>query len=141
MQAPVAYLQFDGRCGEALTFYAETLGGEIVMLSKYSDAPPDTGMPPVPAHWIMHGRVQWPGGGMLMGSDGGMEPFTGVKGVSLSVDCDDVAAGEKVFAALAVGGRVKMPFQSTFWSPGFGMLVDRYGVSWMVNVEGEPPAS
>jgi PhnB protein len=140
MQSPAAYLQFDGRCAEALTFYAETLGGRVTMMSKYSDAPPGTGMPPVPEHWIMHGRVQWPGGGTLMGSDGGMEPFAGVKGVHLSVNCDDVAAGEKVFAALSVGGTVKMPFASMFWSPGFGMLVDRFGVPWMVNVEGPTPA-
>ena len=140
MQAPIAYLQFDGRCAEALAFYAEALGGKVLMLSKYSDAPPNTGMPPVPAHWIMHGRLQWPGGGMLMGSDGGMEPFTGVKGASLSVNCSDVAEGERTFLALAAGGTVKMPFSSTFWSPGFGMLVDRFGVPWMVNVDAPPPA-
>lgn len=140
MQAPTAYLQFDGNCGEALAFYAETLGGRVVMLSKYSDAPADTSMPPVPEHWIMHGRVEWPGGGLLMGSDGGMEPFAGIKGCSLSISCDDVAAGEKIFAALATGGTVKMPFASMFWSPGFGMLTDKFGVPWMVNVEGPPPA-
>jgi PhnB protein len=135
MQAPTPYLQFDGRCAEALAFYAETLGGQVLMMSKYSEAPPNPDMPPVPAHWVMHGRLQWPGGGMLMGSDGGMEPFLGVKGVSLSVNSSDVAEGEKVFQALAAGGTVKMPFSATFWSPGFGMLVDRFGVPWMVNVE------
>lgn len=140
MQAPTAYLQFDGRCAEALAFYAETLGGKVLMLSKYSDAPPNTGMPPAPAHWIMHGRLQWPGGGMLMGSDGGMEPYAGVKGISLSVNCSDVAEGERTFQALAVGGTVKMAFSTTFWSPGFGMLVDRFGVPWMVNVEAPSPA-
>ena len=140
MQAPTAYLQFDGHCAEALAFYAETLGGKVLMLSKYSDAPPSTGMPPVPAHWIMHGRLQWPGGGMLMGSDGGMEPYTGVKGISLSVNCSDVAEGQRAFNALAVGGTVKMAFTTTFWSPGFGMLVDRFGVPWMVNVDAPAPA-
>ena len=135
MPSPTAYLQFDGTCAEALTFYAETLGGKVLMMSKYSDAPPNESMPPVPAHWVMHGRLQWPGGGMLMGSDGGMEPFAGVKGVSLSVNCGDVAEGQRVFDALAAGGTVKMPFGVTFWSPGFGMLVDRFGVPWMVNVE------
>jgi len=140
MQAPTAYLQFDGRCAEALTFYAETLGGQVVMMSKYSEAPPSSNMPSVPEHWIMHGRLQWPGGGMLMGSDGGMEPFRGVKGVSLSANCADVAGGKKVFDALAAGGTVKMPFSAMFWSPGFGLLVDRFGVPWMVNVEHAPAA-
>jgi len=140
MQAPTAYLQFDGRCAEALAFYAETLGGTLGMMFKYSEAPPGTEMPPAPAHWIMHGRVQWPGGGMLMGSDGGMQPYSGIHGVCLSVTASDVAEGERTFQALAAGGKVQMPFAPTFWSPGFGMLVDRFGVPWMVNVEHQPPA-
>jgi PhnB protein len=140
MNSPTAYLQFDGRCAEALTFYGETLGGKVIMMSKYSEAPPNARMPPVPAHWVMHGRLQWPGGGMLMGSDGGMEPYSGIKGVSLSVNYPDVAQGERAFKALAAGGTVKMPFGPTFWSPGFGMLVDRFGVSWMVNVDAPVPA-
>jgi PhnB protein len=139
MQGPTAYLQFDGRCAEALAFYGETLGGKVAMMSKYGDAPAGAGMPHAPAHWVMHGRLQWPGGGMLMASDGGMEPYAGIKGVSLSVNCGDVAEGEKAFKALAVGGTVKMAFAATFWSPGFGMLVDRFGVPWMVNVDGPMP--
>jgi PhnB protein len=135
MESPTAYLQFDGRCAEALNFYAETLGGKVTMMNKYGEAPPNAGMPPVPEHWVMHGRIEWPGGGMLMGSDGGMEPFSGVKGVHLSVNCRDAAEGERAFTALSAGGTVKMPFRPTFWSPGFGMLVDRFGVPWLVNVD------
>lgn len=140
MPGPTAYLQFDGQCAEALTFYAEALGGKVVMMSKYSDAPPNPGMPAVPAHWIMHGRLQWPDGGMLMGSDGGMEPYAGIKGVSLTINCGDVTEGQRLFQALTAGGTVKMPFAPTFWSPGFGMLVDRFSVPWMVNVEAATPA-
>jgi PhnB protein len=140
MEAPTAYLQFDGCCAEALKFYAETLGGNVLMMSLYNEAPPNTDMPPVPAHWVMHGRLQWPGGGMLMGSDGGPQPYAGVHGASLSVNCSNVNEGERVFRTLAAGGSVKMPFATTFWSPGFGMLMDRYGVPWMVNVEAPPPA-
>ena len=138
MQGPSAYLQFDGRCAEALSFYAQTLGGRVLMMSKYSEAPANTDMPPVPAHWVMHGRLQWPDGGMLMGSDGGMQPYEGIKGVSLSVNCTDVAEGGEIFHALAIGGTIKMPFSATFWSPGFGMLVDQFGVPWMVNVDAMP---
>jgi PhnB protein len=67
-----------------------------------------------------------------------MEPFEGVKGVSLSVNCTEVAEGERLFKALAAGGSVKMPFAASFWSPGFGMLVDQFGVPWMVNVDQLP---
>lgn len=136
-----AYLQFDGRCAEALNFYAQALGGQVLMMSLYSDAPPNTGMPPVPAHWVMHGRIGFPDGGQLMGSDGGPTGFEGYKGISLSVNRSDVAAGEAVFKALAEGGEVRMPFQATFWSPGFGMLVDKFGVAWMVNVDAPAEAA
>lgn len=130
-----AYLQFDGRCAEALNFYAAALGGKVLMMSLYSEAPPDPRMSAVPAHWVMHGRLGFPGGGMLMGSDGGPSGFEGYKGVSLSVNRDNLADGEAVFKALSEGGEVRMPFSPTFWSPGFGMLVDKFGVPWMVNVE------
>ncbi len=133
--SPIAYLQFDGRCAEALNFYAQALGGKVLMMSLYSDAPPTEGVPPVPAHWVMHGRLGFPDGGLLMGSDGGPEPFQGYKGVTMSLNRSDVASGEAVFKALSEGGAVRMPFQSTFWSPGFGMLTDKFGVPWMVNVE------
>ncbi|MBB3192839.1 VOC family protein [Roseateles terrae] len=132
---PISYLQFDGRCAEALTFYAQALGGKVLMMALYSDAPSTVGVPTVPPHWVMHGRVGFPDGGMLMGSDGGPEPFQGYKGVSLSLSPKDLASGEAVFKALSEGGEVRMPFQSTFWSPGFGTLVDKFGVPWMVNVD------
>jgi PhnB protein len=67
-----------------------------------------------------------------------MEPFEGVKGVSLSINCADVSEGGRIFQLLAAGGIVKMPFSATFWSPGFGMLVDQFGVPWMVNVDAMP---
>lgn len=133
--SPITYLQFDGRCAEALNFYAQALGGQVLMMALYSEAPPTAGMPTVPAHWVMHGRVGFPDGGMLMGSDGGPEPFQGYKGVSLSVGPKDLASGEAVFNALSEGGEVRMPFQPTFWSPGFGTLVDKFGVPWMVNID------
>jgi PhnB protein len=136
--SPNAYLQFDGRCAEALAFYAEALGGRIEMMSKYSEAPPNAQMQPVPEHWIMHGRISWPNGGLLMGSDGGPTAFAGYQGFSLSVNCASVEQGRSAFERLAVGGQVRLPFGPTFWGPGFGMLVDRFGVGWMVNVD-QPP--
>ncbi|MBU6256997.1 MAG: VOC family protein, partial [Burkholderiales bacterium] len=138
MQGPTAYLRFEGDCEEALSFYCQALGAKVLMMSRYSEAPGHANMPPVPEHWIIHGRIQWPDGGLLMGSDGGPTPYTGVHGISLSLNCADRAEGERLFQALAAQGEVKMPFGSTFWSPGFGMLVDRFGVPWMVNVEAAP---
>ncbi|HLO93085.1 MAG TPA: VOC family protein [Burkholderiaceae bacterium] len=134
----IAYLSFDGRCDEALDFYAAALGGRKTMRSTYGEAPPAADMPPAPASWkdkIMHARIE-ARGLTLMGSDmpPGM-PFEGYKGFSLTVSAHDKAEGERLFKALSEGGQVTMPFSATFWSPGFGMLVDRFGVPWMVNTE------
>lgn len=134
----IAYLSFDGRCDEALDFYAAALGGRKTMRSTYGEAPPSPGMPPTPADWkgrIMHARIE-ARGLTLMGSDmpPGM-PFEGYKGFSLTVSVHDKAEGERLFQALSEGGRVTMPYGATFWSPGFGMLTDRFGVPWMVNCE------
>lgn len=134
----IAYLSFDGCCGAALDFYATALGGRVTMRSTYDEAPPAPECPPTPPEWkdrIMHARVE-ACGLALMGSDmpPGM-PFEGYKGFSLTVPARDKAEGERLFKALSEGGTVTMPFGATFWSPGFGMLVDRFGVSWMVNTE------
>jgi len=138
--SPTPYLRFEGQCSAALQFYAEVLGGQVTMMHLYSNAPPGTGMPPAPEGWVMHGRVVWPGGGMLMGSDGGMGPYTGVHGITLSAQGETVADGQRIFDALAQGGQVQMAFAPTFWALGFGALVDRFGVPWMVNVEAPMPA-
>ncbi|MGM9513633.1 VOC family protein [Roseateles sp. DB2] len=134
----IAYLSFDGRCDEALDFYAAALGGRKTMRSTYGEAPPAPECPPTPEEWkdrIMHARIE-ARGLTLMGSDmpPGM-PFEGYKGFSLTVPAQDAAEGERLFKALSAGGQVTMPFGATFWSPGFGMLTDRFGVPWMVNSE------
>jgi len=134
----IAYLSFDGRCDEALDFYAAALGGRKTMRSTYGEAPPAPECPPTPDEWkdrIMHARIEAQGL-TLMGSDmpPGM-PFEGYKGFSLTVSAHDTAEGERLFQALSAGGQVTMPYGATFWSPGFGMLTDRFGVPWMVNCE------
>ncbi len=134
----IAYLSFDGCCNAALDFYAACLGGRKTMRMSYADAPPAPDCPPAPEDWkdrTMHARME-ARGLTLMGSDmpPGM-PFEGYKGFSLSVSVHDTAEGERLFQALSEGGRVTMPYAATFWSPGFGMLVDRFGVPWMVNSE------
>ena len=94
---------------------------------------------PLEAHGrLMHASLQ-ARGHTLMASDGppGM-PFHGHHGFAVSVSAKDTAEGERLFNALAEGGRVTMPYQATFWTRGFGMLVDRFGVPWMVNCEQQP---
>jgi PhnB protein len=133
------YIFFHGRCDEAIAFYRETLGAQELMKMRFSDAPPDPERPVPPefADRIMHATLVIGKTHVLM-SDGDCSTGNTVHaGFSLSVTADDLASGEKYFAALSQGGQVTMPFGKTFWTPGFGMLVDRFGVPWMVNVLGK----
>ncbi|MCB1907526.1 MAG: VOC family protein [Rhodocyclaceae bacterium] len=130
-----AYLFFSGNCEEAIRFYGVALGAELEMLMRYEDSPepPPPGM--VPAGFenkVMHASIRV-GESVVMLSDdcSGQARFGGF---SLSLAATDVAEAEKLFAALADGGEVRMPLGPTFWSPAFGMLTDRFGVGWMVNV-------
>jgi PhnB protein len=134
-----AYVFFDGTCAEAMRFYERTLGGKMEMMMTHAEAPKVPNAPPSPpgaAERIMHARLSIDGGGTLMASDSMVgQPYGGMKGFSLSLGYPSVAEGKRVFDALAAGGQVTMPFAKTFWAEGFGMLVDRYGTPWMVNVE------
>jgi PhnB protein len=130
------YLYFNGRCEEALAFYREKLGAEVLFQMRFKDAPPEQPVSQNPEK-IMHATFRI-GGSELMASDGDCnESELGFKGFSLSIAADDVPSGEKLFNTLAEGGQVVMPWQKTFWSPGFGMLTDKFGVCWMVNVPQE----
>ena len=130
------YLFFDGRCEEAIEFYRKTLGAETVMLLRWKDCPEPAqpGMiPPGSENKIMHGRVKIGGSTVLM-SDGQCRGKPELQGFSLSVTVANNAEAERVFAALGDGGQVQMPLGKTFFSPAFGMLADKFGVSWMVYV-------
>jgi PhnB protein len=130
-----AYLNFDGRCREAFEFYQKVLGGEIVMMLTHADTPAAAHTAPEWQDKIMHARLIT-GDNVLMGSDAPGEYFDKPQGFSVSIVLGDVAEGEQIFNALAEGGSVGMPFDKTFWSAGFGMAVDRFGIPWMVNCEG-----
>lgn len=130
-----SYLFFDGCCEEAVDFYRSALGAELEMLMRYQDAPdpPAPGM--IPAGWggkVMHCSFKI-GQTQVMASDSRATDGGGYRGFSLSIATHDAARAAQVFKALAEGGQVAMPLGPTFWSPGFGMLTDRFGVSWMVN--------
>jgi PhnB protein len=131
------YLFFGGRCEEALEFYRKTLGAEIVMLSRFKDAPEPQGLPDCFDDKIMHASFRI-GETNLMASDGRCEGDQQFEGFSLSIVVPDEAEAERVFAALSDGGLVSMPLEKTFWAPKFGMLQDRFGVGWMVSVQHKP---
>jgi PhnB protein len=126
------YLFFGGRCEAALSFYQSTLGAELLFIQRFKDAPAQEseGAPP---DAVMHATLKI-GDSFIFASDGDGKPRA-FDGFSLSLSVKDVAEGERVFAALADGGQVTLPFAKTFWAEGFGMATDRFGVPWMVNVE------
>jgi PhnB protein len=129
------YLFFGGRCEEALEFYRTALGASVDFLMRYQDSPeplPPGQMPPGYEKKVMHATFRIHGN-ILMASDGCGEP-PNFAGFSLSLALPTESEAQKVFAALAAGGEAKMPLTKTFWSPCFGMLTDRFGLSWMISV-------
>jgi PhnB protein len=132
----IPYVNFNGRAEKAADFYRKALDAEVVMLMRFKDSP----MPPDPAmvapgsgDKVMHMSLRI-GEATLMGSDGRCTGAPEFKGFSLSLTVKDPAEAERRFAALADGGEVQMPLAETFFSPRFGMVADRFGVAWMVNV-------
>lgn len=133
----VTSLSFRGECREAFEFYAKVLGGEITAAMTYSDGPPDMPIGPECRDMLMHCWLQV-GDQAIMGSDAPPEfappPDQLKNGFDVTLHTDDVAEARRWYEALAEGGQPTMPFGETFWSAGFGMLTDRFGVPWMVNV-------
>jgi PhnB protein len=131
------YLNFDGRCEEAIEFYKKALGAEVTMLLRFKDYPGQPGDGCAPTHGsenkIMHCTMQI-GGSIVMASDCESKGKPAFQGISLSYSARDEAAANKVFNALADGGQVHVPLSKTFFSPSFGVVADRFGVSWMVVV-------
>jgi len=135
MQVQV-YLNFDGRCDEAVEFYRKTLGAEVQMLMRVKDSPepPQPGVLPAGSeNKVMHVAFRI-GETTVMASDGYNRGEPRFHGFSLSLSPADADAARRIFEALVDGGQVQMPLARTFWSPCFGMLTDRFGVGWMVNV-------
>jgi PhnB protein len=128
-----AYLFFEGRCDEALEFYRRALGAEVTMLMRFKESP-DPGMClPGAGEKVMHANLRI-GDTSVMVSDGRCEGPPSFQGFALSLAMTDEAEAARRFAAPSEGGKVLMPLSKTFWSPLFGMVADRFGVSWMINV-------
>ena len=130
------YLFFEGRCEEALAFYRGALGAEVTALMRFNespDPPPPGTVPPGSEDKVMHAAFRI-GDATVMASDGRCSGQPRFGGVSLSLSVPDEGTADRFFAALAEGGQVRMPLGKTFFSPRFGMVADRFGVSWMVIV-------
>ena len=130
------YLFLDGRCEEAIEFYRKALGAEVEMLMRFKDCPEPAqpGMvPPGSENKVMHSCLRI-GDTRVMASDGHCLGKPSFQGFSLSLTVPSAAEADRVFAALGNGGQVQMPLNKTFFSPRFGMVADRFGVSWMVIV-------
>lgn len=126
------YLSFDGTCEAAFTFYAGLFGGKLAALMRFGEMPGDQTPAPFRDR-VMHARLEL-AGHVLMGTDATPDcPHRAVQGSHVVVDLDTPEEAERVFAALAQGGRVEMPIQQTFWAQRYGIVVDRFGVPWMVN--------
>jgi PhnB protein len=128
------YLNFDGKCETAFKFYEQCLGGKIDGKMTYGESPMANEVPPDWHDKVMHIQMTV-GNQSLMGSDNMPEYFEEAKGTSILIYADSSAQAEQFFNALSENGTIKMPIQETFWAARFGMLVDQFGIPWMVNCD------
>ena len=128
------YLSFKGDCEAAFKHYEQYLGGQLGPIFRYGGSPMADQAPPDWADKIMHGSITI-GGQVLMGGDVAPERYQEPKGFSLSLQIPSIAEAERVFQDLSSDGMVLMPLEKTFWAARFGMLVDRFGIPWLVNCE------
>jgi PhnB protein len=129
------YLTFNGQCEAAFQFYEQCLGGKIAGMFTYAGTPGAEQVPPEWRHKIMHATLKV-GADVLMGCDAPPDRYKGSHGFSVNISVAQPAEAERVFAALSENGKVYMPIGQTFWAERFGMLVDQFGIPWMVNCEG-----
>ena len=132
-----SYLMFDGRAEEALEFYRKAIDAKLEMMLRFKDSPepmPPGYLPPGSENKVMHMGFRV-GDTLLMGSDGNCAGKGTFQGISLTLSVKTEAEADRRFAALSDGGQVQMPLAKTFFAPKFGVVVDRFGVSWMVIVD------
>lgn len=134
------YVFFDGRCEEALDFYKGALGAEVGMVMKFKEHPeaskPGT-IPPGSEEKVMHANFRV-GDTQIMASDGHCQGKPSFQGFSLTLNAADDAEADRLFKALGQGGQIQMPMTETFFASRFGMVADRFGISWMVLAEKRP---
>lgn len=128
------YLNFNGNCAEAMNFYAEVFGGEVTFIQTFGDSEMAADLPPALHGLIMHATLQI-GDRVIMGADDPWGKYEPPRGIHVQTGFPDFTEAERVFEALADCGEITMPFEKTFWTSGFGMLRDRFGIPWMVNCD------
>ena len=129
------YLSFNGQCEAAFKLYEQVLGGQLEAIFRYAGTPLEH---QVPTDWqdkVMHGSITV-GGQVLMGGDVAPDRYEAPTGFSLSIQIKDATEAERIFRELSQGGRAVMPLEKTFWAERFGMLIDRFGIPWLINCEG-----
>ena len=129
------YLSFKGECEAAFRFYAECLGGTLGAVFRYAGTPFADQVPADWHHKVMHTSLTV-GSLVLMGADVAPERYEEPKGFSLSIQLSQVAEAERMFGQLSMGGKVVTPLEKTFWAARFGVVVDRFGVTWLINCDG-----
>jgi PhnB protein len=134
------YLSFQGECEAAFKFYERCLGAQLGAIFRYGGTPLAD---QVPADWsdkVMHGNLAF-GDQVLMGGDVAPDRYEEPKGFSLSIHIKSTADAERIFHELARDGKVVVPLDKTFWAARFGMVVDRFGIPWLINCEAsdQPP--
>ena len=125
------YLFFDGRCEEAFSFYERALGAKVQAMMRFKDNPDAAYNPPDSSEKVLHAELKI-GDTTIMASDGMNSGNPQFKGISLSLAAADSADAERLFKSLGDGGQVQMPMSETFFAHRFGMVADKFGVSWMV---------
>jgi PhnB protein len=138
MAQAIAYLGFNGDCAEAIRFYARVLGlgATVQQLVSGADTPTRDQIPPEHRHRIIHARLRFDDGSYLFAGDAPAQlPYEGIKSVSIAMNYPTVAEAERVFRALADGGKVTMSQQPTMWARSCGMVTDRFGTPWIINGE------
>lgn len=126
------YLNFKGDCEAAFKFYEQCLGGQGLSFHRYGGSPMQDQVPAELRDRVMHATLLC-GKTALMGADAPPQYYRETQGFSVSVNVDKTEDAERVFNALAQGGKIQMPIQQTFWAARFGMLIDKFGIPWMVN--------
>jgi PhnB protein len=125
------YLAFEGRCDEAIEFYKKAIGAKVEMLMRFKEAPDQSMVSPGNAEKVMHASLR-AGDAVLLMSDGRCTGSTNFHGIALALTVATDADAERLFNALADGGKVNMPLAKTFFASRFGMLSDKFGVGWMI---------
>jgi PhnB protein len=133
------YLYFGGNCREAFTRYQEIFGGELMVMTM-GDVPDGEGVPPEQADLVIHAALMYDDHLLMASDDPTTDSFGPVQGMMVTYSSPDTGEAERVFALLADGGEVTQPLAETFFSPAFGMCVDRFGTPWMISTDQPPDA-